>query len=50
MSYSVQSEVGRLRQVIVHRPGLEFARLTPQNIERPALRRRPVGEEGQGRA
>jgi arginine deiminase len=32
MSYRVQSEVGRLRQVIVHRPGLEFARLTPQNI------------------
>jgi arginine deiminase len=32
MSYSVHSEVGRLRQVIVHRPGLEFARLTPQNI------------------
>ena len=31
MSFSVQSEVGRLRQVIVHRPGLELARLTPQN-------------------
>ena len=32
MNYQVQSEVGRLRQVIVHRPGLEFSRLTPQNI------------------
>ena len=26
----VDSEVGRLRQVIVHRPGLELSRLTPQ--------------------
>ncbi len=33
MSFSVQSEVGRLRQAIVHRPGLELSRLTPQNIE-----------------
>ncbi len=33
MSFSVQSEVGQLRQVIVHRPGLELSRLTPQNIE-----------------
>lgn len=29
----VHSEVGVLRQVIVHRPGLELARLTPGNIE-----------------
>ena len=28
----VHSEVGRLRQVIVHRPGLELARLTPANV------------------
>jgi arginine deiminase len=28
---TVDSEVGRLRQVIVHRPGLELARLTPSN-------------------
>jgi len=28
----VHSEVGRLRQVIVHRPGLELARLTPSNV------------------
>jgi arginine deiminase len=32
MSFTVQSEVGQLRQVIVHRPGLELSRLTPQNI------------------
>ncbi len=31
MNFSVQSEVGQLRQVIVHRPGLELSRLTPQN-------------------
>jgi arginine deiminase len=28
----VHSEVGRLRQVIVHRPGLELSRLAPGNI------------------
>jgi arginine deiminase len=28
----VQSEVGQLRQAIIHRPGLELSRLTPQNI------------------
>ncbi len=32
MSLGVHSEVGTLRQAIVHRPGLELARLTPQNI------------------
>ena len=32
MNFSVQSEVGQLRQAIVHRPGLELSRLTPQNI------------------
>jgi arginine deiminase len=32
MGLGVHSEVGRLRQVIVHRPGLELSRLTPQNI------------------
>ena len=29
--YHVDSEVGRLRQVILHRPGLELKRLTPDN-------------------
>ena len=29
----VHSEVGRLRQAIVHRPGLELSRLTPDNFE-----------------
>ncbi len=28
----VASEVGVLRQAIVHRPGLELSRLTPENI------------------
>jgi arginine deiminase len=32
MSLSVKSEAGQLRQVIVHRPGLELSRLTPGNI------------------
>ncbi len=32
MSFHVDSEVGQLRQAIVHRPGLELSRLTPQNI------------------
>ena len=33
MSFHVDSEIGTLRQVIVHRPGLELARLSPRNIE-----------------
>ena len=33
MPFHVGSEVGRLRQVIVHRPGLEMHRLTPDNKE-----------------
>ena len=32
MAYRVESEVGQLRQVIVHRPGLELSRLTPSNV------------------
>lgn len=32
MNFAVHSEVGRLRQAIVHRPGLELSRLTPRNI------------------
>jgi arginine deiminase len=32
-SFSVESEVGTLRKVIVHRPGLEHTRLTPSNAE-----------------
>jgi len=31
--FSVDSEVGRLRKVLVHRPGLEQRRLTPENAE-----------------
>ena len=33
MSFHVDSEVGQLRQAIVHRPGFELARLTPANVE-----------------
>jgi len=33
MGFHVDSEVGQLRQVIVHRPGLELSRLTPSNVE-----------------
>jgi len=33
MTYGVDSEVGQLREAIVHRPGLELSRLTPDNIE-----------------
>jgi len=32
MSFHVDSETGRLRQVILHRPGLELSRLTPDNV------------------
>jgi arginine deiminase len=33
MTFHVDSETGRLRQVILHRPGLELSRLTPDNVE-----------------
>jgi arginine deiminase len=33
MSFGVHSEVGKLRRVLVHRPGLEHTRLTPSNAE-----------------
>jgi len=33
MTFHVDSEVGTLRQAIVHRPGLELDRLTPQNVD-----------------
>ena len=32
MTFRVDSEMGQLRQAIVHRPGLELSRLTPGNI------------------
>ena len=31
--FGVHSEVGKLRKVIVHRPGLEMRRLTPSNCQ-----------------
>ncbi|MCY1136865.1 arginine deiminase [Actinoplanes sp. Pm04-4] len=33
MSFHVDSEIGRLRQVILHRPGVELSRLTPDNVK-----------------
>jgi arginine deiminase len=33
MTLGVHSEVGKLRRVMVHRPGLEHSRLTPSNAE-----------------
>ena len=33
MPFGVHSEVGSLRKVMVHRPGLEHTRLTPSNAE-----------------
>ena len=32
MTFTVGSEIGQLREAIVHRPGLELSRLTPDNI------------------
>src|ERR1041385_7058159 len=32
VGYGVHSEVGTLRQVLVHRPDLELRRLTPSNV------------------
>jgi arginine deiminase len=33
MTFHVDSEVGPLKQAIVHRPGLELSRLTPANVD-----------------
>jgi arginine deiminase len=33
MNFHVDSEVGQLKQAIVHRPGIELARLTPTNVD-----------------
>jgi arginine deiminase len=33
MTFHVDSEIGRLRQVILHRPGLELSRLSPANVD-----------------
>ena len=33
MTFHVDSEVGTLKQAIVHRPGIELARLTPGNVD-----------------
>src|SRR3954453_2671844 len=33
MTFHVNSEGGRLRQLILHRPGVELSRLTPDNVQ-----------------
>ncbi|MBI4940090.1 MAG: arginine deiminase, partial [Actinobacteria bacterium] len=33
MTFGVHSEVGLLREVVLHRPGLELSRLTPSNVK-----------------
>ena len=33
MTLHVDSEVGQLKQVIIHEPGLELSRLTPANVD-----------------
>ena len=33
MAFGVHSEVGKLRKVMIHRPGLAHTRLTPSNCE-----------------
>ena len=50
MSFGVHSEVGRLRKVMVHRPGLEHTRLTPSNAEELLFDDVLWVEPGQGRA
>jgi hypothetical protein len=50
MPFEVSSEVGKLRKVMVHRPGLEHTRLTPVERRRTALRRCAVGQPGPVRA
>ena len=45
-TFHVDSEVGALRRVLLHRPDLELRRLTPSQLRRPALRRRAVGQAG----
>ncbi len=50
MTFRVDSEVGQLRQAIIHRPGLELSRLTPDNIGALLFDDVHVGDEGQGGA
>ena len=48
--YGVDSEVGRLRTVLVHRPGAELRRVTPQQACGMLLPGPAVGRTGAGRA
>ena len=45
-TFHVDSEVGALRSVLLHRPDLELRRLTPTQLPRAAVRRRPLGQAG----
>jgi arginine deiminase len=47
MPFEVHSEVGKLRKVMVHRPGLEHTRLTPSNAEE-LLAQALAGPEARG--
>ena len=42
-TFGVHSEVGKLRKVMVHRPGAQPAAADPRQPRRPAVRRRAVG-------
>ena len=50
MAFGVHSEVGKLRKVMVHRPGPRAHAAHPVERRGAALRRRAVGQPGQGRA
>jgi arginine deiminase len=38
LTYGVHSEAGKLRRVLVHKPGAAMARLTPRQLRRTAVR------------
>ena len=51
MAFGVHSEVGALRKVMVHRPGLEHTRLTPSKIQEDGSRwNRKFGNGGRSMA
>ena len=50
MAFSVDSEVGKLRKVIVHRPGPRAPPADAGERRGAALRRRDLGPQGEGRA
>jgi arginine deiminase len=46
MTLGVHSEVGQLRQAVLHRPGLRALEAHPRQRRGPPVRRRDVGQEG----